>query len=151
MPLIRAGTYLVAVDDATAVEVVRRKLDLDLVAGVDPDAEAAHLARGVPEGLVAVFELDLEQSVGEGLDDLAVQLDLLFFCRHMSLLTVARNPPQTAERRHNSGTASVAFAPGSRSEPSQPGAELLVHRRRLDQVGHALLALGERIALPALV
>src|SRR4051794_6362040 len=97
MPLIRARTYLVAIHDAAAVQVVRRQLDLDLVAWVDPDAEAAHLAGRVTEGFVAVFELDLEQSVGKGLDDLAVQLDFLFFCRHESLLTVARNPPPTAE------------------------------------------------------
>src|SRR6188472_3625539 len=68
----------VAVDDPAASEVVGRQLELDPVAGKDLDAEAAHLARGVAKGLVAVVELHLEHAVREGLEDLALHLDLLF-------------------------------------------------------------------------
>jgi hypothetical protein len=38
----------------------------------------AHLAGDVAEDLVPVVELDLEHGVREGLDDLALHLDLLF-------------------------------------------------------------------------
>src|SRR6185437_725042 len=69
---------LVAVGDAAAVEVVRRELDLDAVAGEDPDVMAAHLPRDVAQDLVVVVELDLEHRVGQGLRDLALHLDLLF-------------------------------------------------------------------------
>src|SRR5262249_2997967 len=67
----------VAVDDATAVEVVRGELDADAVAREDPDPVAAHLAGGVAERLVAVVECDPEHPVPQRLDDLALQLDLL--------------------------------------------------------------------------
>src|SRR5581483_685192 len=69
---------LVSVGDPTAIEVVRRELDLDPVAGQDADVVAPHLARDVAEHLVPVVELDLEHRVREGLDDLALHLDLLF-------------------------------------------------------------------------
>src|SRR5437016_1104306 len=48
----------VTVDDPAAREVVRRQLDLDLVARQDPDPEAAHLAGDVAEHLVPVLEPD---------------------------------------------------------------------------------------------
>src|SRR5581483_4163870 len=65
------------VDDTRAVEVVGRDLAAHLVAGQDADAEAAHLAGDVTEHRVAVLELDPEHRVREGLDDLALELDLL--------------------------------------------------------------------------
>src|SRR4051812_36356312 len=68
----------VAVDDAAAIEVVRRQLDLHAVAGVDADPVAAHLAGGVADGWVAVVEDDLELAALVRLDDLALHLDLLF-------------------------------------------------------------------------
>src|SRR5205823_455877 len=49
-----------AIDDAAAVEVVRRELDPDAVAGIHADAETAHLAGGIAEGLVPVVETDPE-------------------------------------------------------------------------------------------
>jgi len=68
----------VAVGDPAARQVVRRQLDLDPVAGEDLDAEPPHLPAGVPERLVPVVEGDLEHPAAEGLDHLALQLDLLF-------------------------------------------------------------------------
>src|ERR1051325_4204304 len=73
-----AGTLLVAVRDAPAVEIVGRELDLDPVAGQDADVVPAHLAGDVAKHLVPVVELDLEHRVREGLHDLALHLDLLF-------------------------------------------------------------------------
>jgi hypothetical protein len=73
-----APRLLVAVDDPAAVQIVRRQLDLDPVTGEDPDAVTPHLAGGVAEGLVPAVERDPEIAVPERLDDLAVELDLLF-------------------------------------------------------------------------
>src|SRR5438552_183310 len=67
-----------AVDDAAAVEVVRRELDPHAVAEQHPDPVALHPAGGVSEHLVAVVEPDPEHPVAQGLDDLAFHLDLLF-------------------------------------------------------------------------
>src|SRR5436190_17986954 len=72
-----------AVDDPCPVEVVGRELYAHAIAGEDADAEAAHLARHVPEDRVAVVELDAEHGVGQRLDNLALELDLLFL-RHAS-------------------------------------------------------------------
>src|SRR6266849_10979859 len=74
----RPGGLLVAVDDPAAVEVVRRELDLHPVAGEDTDAIAPHLPGRVAERLVAAVEGDPEITVPQSLDDLAVELDLLF-------------------------------------------------------------------------
>jgi len=68
----------VSIDDARAVEVIRRDLDPDPIPREDADAEAAHLAGDVPEDVVAVVELHAEHRVGQRFDDLALELDLLF-------------------------------------------------------------------------
>jgi hypothetical protein len=68
----------VSVDDARAVEVVRRDLDPHPVPREDPDAEAAHLAGDVSEDCVTVVELHAEHGVRQCLDDLTLELDLLF-------------------------------------------------------------------------
>src|SRR5947209_10016939 len=69
---------LVAVDDPAAIEVVRRELDLHAVAGEDTDAIAPHLPGRIAERFVAAVESDPEITVPQSLDDLAVELDLLF-------------------------------------------------------------------------
>src|SRR4029079_13146394 len=61
---------LVAVGDAAAVEVVRRELDLDAVAGEDPDVVAAHLPRDVAQELLVVVELDPSHIAVEALREL---------------------------------------------------------------------------------
>src|SRR5918996_2212569 len=76
-----ADSSLVAVGDPSAVEIVRRELDLDPVTRQDADVVTPHLAGDVSEDFVPVVELDLEHRVREGLDDLALHLDL-FFLRH---------------------------------------------------------------------
>jgi hypothetical protein len=71
----------VAVDDAPAVEVVRRELDLDAVAEEDLDAMTTHPPGGVPQRLVSVVELNPEHPVAKGLDHFALELDFLFLDR----------------------------------------------------------------------
>src|SRR6266576_6034550 len=73
------GDLLVAVDDPAAVEVVRRELDLHPVSGEDTNAVAPHLPGRISERLVAPVECNPEITVPQSLDDLAVELDLLFF------------------------------------------------------------------------
>jgi translation initiation factor IF-1 len=75
---VRPSYLAVPVDDARAVEVVRRQLDADAIAGQDADAVAAHLAGDVAEDHVVVVELHPEHGVRESLDDLALELDLFF-------------------------------------------------------------------------
>src|SRR6202795_5302864 len=67
-----------AVNAPAAAEVVRRKLDNDLVARQDLDPVAAHLARRVAQRLLPVLEEDLVHPAAECLDHLAFHLDLLF-------------------------------------------------------------------------
>src|SRR3954463_852616 len=66
------------VDDPGPIQVVGRDLDPDAIAREDADPEAPHLARHVTEDLVAVVELHPEHRVRERLDDLPLELDLLF-------------------------------------------------------------------------
>lgn len=49
------GVLLVAVGDATSLEVVGRQFNLHLVARKDPDVVHAHLARDVGKEFVAVI------------------------------------------------------------------------------------------------
>src|SRR3954454_2934668 len=92
----------VAVDDAGAVEVVRRQLDAHAVAREDADAEAAHLPGDLAESHVIVVELHAEHRVGEGLDDLALELDLLFLCHARPSLAA---DPRPARRLREARTA----------------------------------------------
>src|SRR5688572_6209616 len=104
----RLDHLLVAVDDPTSREVVRRELHHDPVLGEDPDVVLAHLAADVGEHLVPVGQLHAEHGVGKGLHDGALDLDHAFFLRHVLhnllqcclmiwLSTVAREPPGTCE------------------------------------------------------
>src|SRR3954453_10807854 len=85
---------LVAVDDATTGQVVRRELHHHAVLGEDPDVVLAHLAADVGENLVPVAQLHAEHRVGEGLHDGALDLDHAFFLRH-----VLHNPLSVVYRR----------------------------------------------------
>jgi len=77
------------VDDPGAVEVVRRKLAANAIAGEDPDPEAAHLAGHVTEDDVIVVELYAEHRVGQGLDHLTLEFDLVLL-RHASFHSARR-------------------------------------------------------------
>ena len=84
------------------------QLDADAIARQDADAEAAHLAGHVPEDHVVVVQLDAEHRVGERLDDLPLELDLLF-------LGHGRHGP--ARGRSGTATRPISLRPGSRLLP----------------------------------
>ena len=67
-----------AIRDSASGQVVRRKLDLDLVTGKDADVVLAHLPGDRGEYVVSAVELDAEHGARQGLRDLAFDLDLLF-------------------------------------------------------------------------
>jgi hypothetical protein len=90
----RKVVLAVAIDDAAALEVVRRELHADPVARVDANPEAAHLPGRVAERLVSVVERDPELAVAEGFDDLALELDLLFFDCYELLPSLVCVPPR---------------------------------------------------------
>src|ERR1019366_6281827 len=71
------------VDDQRAVQVVGGKIAADAIARKDPDPEAPHLARHMSEHDAAVFELHAEHRVGQGLDPLALEFDLVLL-RHVA-------------------------------------------------------------------
>src|SRR3954465_7344926 len=73
---------LVAVDDATAREVVGRQLHDHAVLGQDADVVLPHLAADVGEHPVPVLQLDPEPRVGQRLDDATLDLDGPVFLRH---------------------------------------------------------------------
>src|SRR5215207_8706782 len=88
------GSLLVAIGDPAAIQVVWGQLDLHPVAGQDADVVPPHLARDVAEHLVPIVELNLEHRVREGLDDLALHLDLLFLGHGgTALRSRGRSPP----------------------------------------------------------
>ena len=78
----RTAGLLVAVDDAPAGQVVRRELDDDAVLGEDADVVLPHLSGDVCQNEVPVLQLNAEHRVGQGLHDLALDLDSAVFFRH---------------------------------------------------------------------
>src|SRR6188768_1190558 len=82
-PSLLGCRLIVAVDDPTPGEVVRRELHHDPVLGEDPDVVLSHLAADVGENLVPVAQLHAEHRVREGLHDGALDLDHAFFLRHV--------------------------------------------------------------------
>src|SRR3954470_22388745 len=140
----------VAVDDGGAVEVVRRQLDAHAVAREDADAEAAHLPGDVAEDHVIVVELHAEHRGGEGLDDLALELDLLFLCHARSSLA-ADPPPEPRSAGARTGPLRAIRA-GSR-RPRRRAAAAPAASRRPAAGGRGGLRRGlverRRIALAA--
>src|SRR3954468_1737411 len=73
---------LVAVDDATAGQVVGRELHDHAVLGQDADVVLTHLAADVGEHPVPVLQLDPEHRIGQRLDDATLDLDGPVLLRH---------------------------------------------------------------------
>ena len=73
-----AAGSLVAVGDPTALEVIRRQLNLDAVTWKDTDVVHAHLSGDVSENFVAVLEFYPEHCIRERFDDLPFQDDCIF-------------------------------------------------------------------------
>src|SRR5690606_16458574 len=101
----RNGWLLVAVGDATALEVIGRQLNLDAITGQDADVVHAHLPRDVGQHLVAVLELDPEHRVRERLDDRPFEDDRVFFWLRQN-----RPPRRNGAAPPPKGRCSAAFA-----------------------------------------
>lgn len=68
-----------AVDDSAFRQVVRRKFDIDAVAGKNSDAMAAQASGDMRQDHVAVLELDRERCARKDLLDAADDLERGFF------------------------------------------------------------------------
>src|SRR5215472_1266876 len=73
------AVLLVAVDDATAGQIVWRKLDGDFVTGQNANEILPHLSRDVREHLMFIFELDAKHRVGKRLNYSGHYFDGVFF------------------------------------------------------------------------
>src|SRR6185295_546503 len=82
-PVPTGTRSLVAVDDAPAGQVVRRKLDDDPVLGKNADVVLPHLAADMSQDLVPVRQLHTEHGVGQWLDHSAFDLDGSVFLGHV--------------------------------------------------------------------
>src|SRR5271165_2490394 len=82
-PPQRAGApvSLEAVGDAALGQIIGRHLDQDLVAGEYADSILAHLAGGMRDDLVVVFQFDAKGRVGEQFDYETRKFEQFFF-RH---------------------------------------------------------------------
>src|SRR4051794_2507986 len=117
---------LVAVDDPTSGEVVRRELHHHAVLGEDPDVVLAHLAADVGENLVPVAQLDAEHGIRQGLHNGALDLDHAFFLRHVltncSWCRLPFRAPEAAVRTVFGwpGNLSPTLVTGPREPPPAP-------------------------------
>ncbi len=76
--------FLLAIDDAAAGEIVRAHFYLYVVTEQNSDVIPAHTTGKIGEHYMAIFELYPELCSGQGFDDLAFNLDLVFFFGHNS-------------------------------------------------------------------
>src|SRR6478609_8367796 len=91
------GWLLVAVDDPTSCEVIRRELHHHAVLREDADVVLAHLAADVGEHLVTIAQLHAEHRIGQGFSDRALELDHAFFLRHVLTNCSSVNDRSTRE------------------------------------------------------
>src|SRR5262245_1248422 len=104
------------VRDPAPREVVGGQLDLDPVAGQDPDEIHPHLAGDVGQHAMAVFELDPEHRIRQGLDYCPLDLDRVVL--RLLRLPLFHLPPsashQAASRVSTSGPESVTATVSSK-------------------------------------
>src|SRR5699024_4765371 len=74
---------LVAVDDASAGQVIRRQLHYNTVLWENTDVVLTHLAGNVSKDLVPMIELDTEHCVWQRLDDAPLYLNCAFLRHHL--------------------------------------------------------------------
>ena len=77
---IRAAVLAGTEDDAALGKVIGGELYGDLVAGQNADVILAHFSGNVGSHNMPIFQLHPEQCVGQGIDDSALHLNVLFFC-----------------------------------------------------------------------
>ena len=78
---LSAAGLLVTVGDAAACEIVGRNLHNDLVSRKDADVVHPDLSRDGAENGLTVLELHVEHSVGQRLDDLALEFDCVLLAQ----------------------------------------------------------------------
>jgi hypothetical protein len=86
---------LAAIGDAAAGQIVRRKFDIDVVAGRYADPKPSQAPRETGKDRVTVFEFDLERRAGERLDDAADEAERIFFndgCQGLAAFLAAASP-----------------------------------------------------------
>src|SRR5258706_14062760 len=98
---------LEAVGDPTLAEVVGSHLDQHLVAGQHADAVLAHLARGVGDDLVFVFQFHPEGGVRRQLADRAGEFQKLFFRHAASRLGQKQHGPRDPSRASRSACVKI--------------------------------------------
>src|SRR3954467_2761592 len=98
----RTGCLLVAVDDATAGQVVGRELHDHAVLGQDADVVLPHLAADVGEHPVPVLQLHPEHRIGQRLDDATLDLDGPVLLRHALNDLLGSDAPTPEPRRERS-------------------------------------------------
>src|SRR5436190_3840924 len=114
-----------SVRDPSSGQVIGGQLHLHLVARKDADVVLAHLpGDGGEDGVVHAFDLHPEHRARERLDNLAFDLDLLFFLRHLPHGNRARGA-RWGTRKNTAFAAadngSKGKRPARRSRPSLPG------------------------------
>src|SRR5215208_1075440 len=80
----------IPVRDPAAREVVRRQLDLHLVAREDPDVVLPDLPRDRRENVVPAFDFHPKHRARQGLGDLAFDLDLVLLLGQIPFESVAQ-------------------------------------------------------------
>src|SRR5229473_2328527 len=124
-PLRAAPGLLVPVNDAAARQVVRRKLDSNLVPGQDADEVLAHLSGDVRQHSMLVLELNAKHRVGQWLDHRRHDLDgILLRIARVSLLLIPLGFPRhgllSQFTRTGRSLPAVASAPRDRSTSRPP-------------------------------
>jgi len=107
----------VSVGDPASCQVVRRELDLHLVAGENSDVVLAHLSGNGCKHAVSVIDLHPKHRARKRFDDLAFYLDFLFALRHPSHGNRARWSAVMPTARAHSSTRCAAAGNRSSSCP----------------------------------
>jgi hypothetical protein len=96
---------LTAVGDPPASQIVRRKLDVDVVARRDANAETPQTAGQAGEDRVTVFELDLERRARKGFNDAADEAERVFFGDRRERLAPLLTTAALASARRGNGSS----------------------------------------------
>ena len=105
----RGTTFDVAEGDAALGQIVRRKLERNLVARKNADVMLAHLAVGVGHEFVTVVEFNAVASIGEHFKHLTRHLNEIFLCHSLP-------KKKAASRRRKLDPRSRADEAGGSSE-----------------------------------
>ena len=102
----KSGSLLITIGDATASQVVRRKLNDNLVTRQNSNIVHTNLARDVSQNSMTVLQLNLEHSIRKRLYDRSLKLDCIFALAHVTPLSLE---PHTAMYHTLDKTPSVVI------------------------------------------